>query len=296
MPCVNPLEGWFSRERTQRGKRSVVFDLKAAFSDLPVSVPCGQCIGCRLEYARTWAIRCMHEASLHNENCFVTLTYDDKHLPAGGSLRKADFTNFMKRLRSRFVGQRIRFFQSGEYGSGTLRPHHHCLLFGFDFPDKVSWSDRNGYKVWTSDILDETWSHGITELGSVTFESAAYCARYVVSKFRGPKEIVEKYYDGLVPEYATMSLKPGIGADWYAKYGDEVRKFDSVIVNGKEMRPPKYYDRLFEAVSPEKHGCTMLRRRKRFERLREKDGRGSSRLLAEKDILETRTSLLEGRL
>lgn len=294
MPCVSPLDGWLSRERTQRGKRSVVFEARLGFRDRPVSVPCGRCIGCRVEYARQWAMRCMHEASLYDENSFVTLTYDDDHLPARGSLRKRDFQLFMKRLRRRFPDQRIRFFASGEYGDDTLRPHYHGCLFGFDFRDKRSVCRRSDYEVYQSDVLDDTWACGLTEVGSVTFDSAAYCARYAVKKFRGKPEDVERYYDGLEPEFAVMSRRPGIGAQWYAQYGEGVRMHDSVIVNGREVRPPKYYDALFEAVSPRGLKCAKAKRMAARERFIERDGRGDSRLLATQDMLESKQRLFGG--
>lgn len=291
MACVAPLSGFFSKSVNESGKRSIVF---GSDGDLgrPVEVPCGQCIGCRLEYSRSWAVRCMHEASMHEENCFVTLTQDDDHLD-GGSLNKKHCQDFLKRLRSRYDKRRIRFYLSGEYGTDTIRPHYHALLFGFDLPDKKYWSFRDGNKVWTSDILEETWGRGLAEIGSVTFESAAYCARYMVQKFKGPKEVVEKYYDGLQPEFALMSRKPGIGFEYYQKFGREIYSHDSVIIDGHEQKPPLYYDRLFEVSSPFAHKALKEERKEKFEDMRLKDGRGDSRLYAEKAILESRVKLRE---
>ncbi len=290
MPCVVPLSGFFSKVKNANGKRSIHF---GSDDDLgrPVEIPCGQCIGCRLEYSRNWAVRCMHEASMHDENSFITLTYDNDNLPSGGSLVKKDCQDFMKRLRSRFNDKTIRFYLSGEYGSDTIRPHYHALLFGFDFPDKSYWSCRQDHKVWTSDTLDETWGHGLTEVGSVTFESAAYCARYMVQKFKGPKEVVEKYYDGLEPEFALMSRRPGVGYNYYVKYGREIFSHDSVIIDGREQKPPQYYERLFEVTSPLAHKSLKEERKIKFEDMREKDGRGDSRLLCEQEIMEARVKL-----
>jgi len=294
--CVSPLDGWFSKDLTALGKRSVVFDLSLALANKPVTVPCGQCIGCRLEYSRNWAMRCMHEASMHEENCFVTLTYDDDHLPENGSLVKEDAQKFMKRLRSRFDECRIRYFLSGEYGETTFRPHYHMLLFGFDFADKVSAGSRSEYKVWNSDKLEQTWTDGFSEVGSITFESAAYVARYIVKKFKGPSEVVKKWYDGVQPEFALMSRRPGIGKSYYEKYGKEISRFDSVIINGKEVKPPRYYDTLFEAVSPLGSICSKAKRKEKYLAGRRKDGRGDSKLLAEKELMEARISLYGGEL
>lgn len=290
MGCTSPLDGWLSRERSQRGKRTVVFSKDVGYSDRPVTVPCGRCIGCRLEYARQWAMRCMHEASMFDDNSFITLTYDDEHLPHGGSLVKSDVQKFLKRLRSR-CGQ-FRYFMCGEYGDSTLRPHYHGLLFGFDFPDKVNWSDRQGYQVYQSRLLEEVWSKGLTEIGSVSFDSAAYCASYQVKKFRGKKEDVEKFYGGSEPPFALMSRRPGLGKMWYDKYGEGVREHDSIIVNGREVRPPKYYDALFEAASPSGLVCTKARRKLAREKFVEKDGRGDSRLYAEQEIMSDKQSML----
>ncbi len=299
MPCVAPLAAWFSKTVNETGKRSLVFDGSGDLGK-PVDVPCGQCIGCRLEYARDWAVRCMHEASLHDENCFITLTYKDDELPKGASLDKKHCQDFLKRLRSRFDTKRIRYYLAGEYGDANLRPHYHACMFGFDFPDKKYWSTREGNKVWTSDKLEETWSHGRTEVGSCTFESAAYVARYMVKKFKGPKEVMEKYYDGLEPEFALMSRGGkdkdgkqtfGIAHDYYKKHGTEIHSHDSIIVNGREQKPPKYYDSLFEKKRPVLMASIKEERKYRAIAANEKDGRGSARLSAEEKLMNARVKL-----
>jgi len=121
-------------------------------------LPCGRCIGCRLERSRQWAVRMMHEASLHQDNCFITLTYDNEHLPKNASLVKRDFQLFMKRLRKAYPAVRIRFFHCGEYGEQYGRPHYHAILFGFDFPDKYFLGKRNQFPVWRSASLERLWS------------------------------------------------------------------------------------------------------------------------------------------
>ena len=168
----------------------------------------------------------MHEASLHDENIFITLTYDDEHIPDDHGLRKRDFQLFMKRLRERYSGRTIRYYHCGEYGARTSRPHYHALLFGFSFPDQVHWSTRDGYPVWKSDSLQTIWGLGQTEIGSVTFESAAYVSRYMLKKFKGDAESKAAHYRGREPEYATMSLKPSIGKEWFEKFGTETYIID----------------------------------------------------------------------
>lgn len=227
------------------------------------TVPCGQCRGCRTERSRQWAVRCMHEASLQEENCFATLTYAPEYLPTAGSLVKADFQKFMKRLRKFFFPRKVRFFHAGEYGEDTKRPHYHALLFGVDFADKVVWSKRGLHPVYRSRQLDELWGRGQCEVGSVTFESAAYVARYVMKKISGEAndwqyEVVDEV-TGEVHlrgrEYATMSRRPGIGRAWLDKYMSDVYPADRVVVAGQAQKPPQYYDKVYGLLAPAEMGA-----------------------------------------
>lgn len=273
MQCKHPLKGWRSRTVNPSGKRSIVFSARDGYHDLPVLVPCGQCVGCRLERSRQWAVRCLHEASLSDRNCFVTLTYDDAHYPVGGSLDKSAFPKFMKRLRKEFPHERIRYFHCGEYGELLGRPHYHACLFGFDFPDKVAWTTRQGYPVWRSPVLESLWPFGLSEVGSVTFESAAYVARYILKKVTGSN--AEDYYRVCdartgeivcrVPEYVTMSRRPGIGREWLEKYMCEVYPSDAVVVRGRLARPPRAYDVVLEACAPDAYRRVTARRVSRFD-------------------------------
>ncbi len=280
MPCYSPLDGYRSSVVNASGKRSVTFDIHEGFVDRKVTVPCGQCIGCRLEKSRQWAMRCMHEASLYDDNCFITLTYDDESLPSRGSLDRAAYPKFMKRLRKRFSHERIRYYHCGEYGDQFGRPHYHSLLFGFDFPDKVPWTMRGDHRVWRSPELERLWPHGASEVGAVSFESAAYVARYVTKKVTG--EPAAKHYDGREPEYATMSRRPGIGRAWYEQFRCEVYASDSVVVRGKEMKPPRYYDGMHELANPEEMASVKAARRK----AQDIDEQRSSRLLVRRTVAE----------
>lgn len=202
-------------------------------------LPCGQCRGCRAAHAREWAMRCMHEASLREDNCFVTLTYDDEHLPPGGSLDRAAFPLFMKRLRKRIAPQRVRYFHVGEYGTESQRPHYHTLLFGFVPPDQELLSVRGGFSVFTSDLLRQAWPAGLHEVGSVTPQSAAYVVGYVKRRMTG--SWAKARYGRREPEYGTMSRNPGIGAAWIDGFKCEVFPSDGVVVRGKMWKPPRYY-------------------------------------------------------
>jgi hypothetical protein len=207
-------------------------------------------------------MRCLHEASLYDRNAFITLTYNDSHLPPGGSLSYPDFQKFMKRLRRR-IGSKVRFYAGGEYGEqGTIRPHFHACLFGYDFPDKVFFKrSASGDKLYTSKLLESLWPYGISSVGDVTFQSAAYIARYCVAKRTGDAakswyacdEFVDEHGEvrnSVTPEFNRMSLKPGIGSRWLEKFKTDVYPRDYVVVNGVKVKPPKYYDVLFEREDP----------------------------------------------
>lgn len=199
----------------------------------------------------------MHEASLHSQNCFVTLTYADEHMPEHGSLVYRDFQLFMKRVRKKMG--KVRFFMCGEYGEKFLRPHFHACLFGARFDDGVFFSrSGSGSDIYISLLLSSLWSKGHASFGELTFESAAYVARYTLKKSTnvdcdGRSVCVDKetgeVYD-LVPEMCRMSLRPGIGAGWIKKWYDDVYPADYVIVDGSKMKPPKYYDRYMRQLDP----------------------------------------------
>lgn len=263
---------------------------------MPVTVPCGQCIGCRLERARQWAVRCVHEASLHEHNCFLTLTYSPEHLPksinmetgeiAAGdfpSLNKRDIVLFMKSLRKKF-GAGIRFLQCGEYGESYGRPHHHVLLFNFDFPDKRFHRRAGGYNLYRSAALESLWTKGLSEIGSLTFESAAYVARYITKKVTG--ECSDEVYSGRLPEYITMSRRPGIGRLWLDRNINNVYPLDRIYVRpGLLARPPKYYDRIFESLEKEEFSKV---RRKRVIKAKSRGDVGGDRLAVEEICLRLR--------
>lgn len=290
MPCYHPLQGWRSRSVNPSGKRPIVFDRSKGLVDLEVTVPCGQCIGCRLERSRQWAMRCLHEASLHEENCFLTLTYEDANLPKSGSLVKKDFQDFMKRLRKRYEPKKIRYYMCGEYGDENLRPHYHCCLFNHDFADKTIWTVRNGNSLYTSETLSKLWGHGYCVIGDVTFDSAAYVARYIMKKVTGPH--AEFHYGDLVPEYNNMSQ--GIGKEWYEKFKDDCFPSDFIVVNGKKMGVPKYYEYLLDKDDPEL--LKLLKARRKYELSKVDEEELSARRLDVKQVCrQSKVNLLSRR-
>lgn len=219
-----------------------------------VTIPCGMCVGCRMERAQSWAVRCMHEARMHEYSSFVTLTYSDEKLPFRHALVYRDFQLFIHRLRKR-LGKPVRFYMSGEYGERTGRPHFHACLFGVFFPDREYYrKSGSGSRLYKSAFLDSVWGLGLCSIGDVTFESACYTARYICKKVTG--DMAEDHYrrvDGdtgevyfLPPEFSRMSLKPGIGATWFAKFQDDVLPRDYVVVDGRKVKVPRYYMELYK--------------------------------------------------
>lgn len=246
MSCYKPLKAF----RTPTG---------AVFSELgrhdilgDLELPCGQCIGCRMRRASDWSLRVMHEASMHDASCFVTLTYGRDCLPPNGSLEHRDFQLFMKRVRKHF-GFSVRFYMCGEYGPLNKRPHYHACLFGVDFrSDRVqAGKSGSGSVFFDSPLLAHLWGHGKVSVQDLTRETAGYCARYIMKKVLGKaSEAAYVTADGVAirPEYAAMSLKPGIGASWFYKFGTDVYPHDYVVADGTKFAPPKYYDRLLRRI------------------------------------------------
>lgn len=232
---------------------------KAQNNEHAFIVPCGQCIGCRLERSRQWAIRISQEASLYEQNCFITLTYMDKCCPSSLVLR--DFQLFMKRLRKKY-GNGIRFFHCGEYGDLNGRPHYHAALLNFDFPDKKLYFSSNGFNYYLSESLSNLWPFGIHLISDLTYDSAGYIARYVLKKITG--DAAHDSYKDKVPPYVTMSRRPGIGTPWIEKYLDNVYNHDRVVVKGHECLPPRFYDQVLKANYPEWFAFIKEQRAARF--------------------------------
>ncbi|WNK14741.1 MAG: replication initiator protein [Microvirus sp.] len=253
MPCYHPLTAWRSKDlddtNLKSGKTKMVFSEHKGLKSTKIELPCGQCIGCRLDRARAWAVRCLNEASLYKENCFVTLTYNDQHLDETGSLNKRDIQLFLKRLRKKHPEITIRFFQCGEYGEEFGRPHHHLLLFNYSFPDKVVFQKKHDNILYLSQELSLLWPFGLHAIGDISFDSACYCARYILKKVTGKS--AKDHYGGKLPEYVTMSRKPGIGKGWYDKYAADLYNHDKCVISADFIcRPPKYYDQLYDIDNP----------------------------------------------
>ncbi|AXL15077.1 replication initiator protein [Microviridae sp.] len=264
MACYSPLKGYRDPETN-----GLCFK-KTRPNQETLDVACGQCLGCRTDRALMWAVRIVHESTLHIDlygNCFVTLTYRDQydctdeqlrngyHIPPDGSLNKAHFQKFIKRLRRHFP-QKIRFFHCGEYGDQTQRPHYHACLFNVNINDSIVWKNDEGLITYYSETLNDLWPYGFATVGELNYETAAYTARYILKKITGERandhylrcdDYGVAYW--LQPEYVTMSLKPGIGYDYYQKYHRDIFPADKTAVPGKGMvnKVPRYYQNLLEA-------------------------------------------------
>lgn len=249
MPCYSPLFGYKSKKLNDNGKRKLVFTRQSGLVDLQVTVPCGKCIGCRIDKSRQWAIRCTHEAKMHKHNCFVTFTYDDENLPPDLGLQKTDLQNLFKKIRYHYHD--FRYYACGEYGDQLGRPHYHVLFFGLYFDDRKKHSQtKQGNTLYTSPKLTELWGKGHCFIADFSYATAAYTARYVMKKQYGKDAGQSEAYtrvstDGelyQVPqEFALMSRRPGIGSGWYDKFKSDAFPSDFLVHEGKKHPVPRFY-------------------------------------------------------
>ena len=253
-----------------------------------LSVPCGKCIGCRIDLAKEWAARMVMELPYSTSSWFITLTYNDDFLPLSQfsdsegnkypsmTLCKKDFQDFMKRLRKRFPGSNIRYYVCGEYGSESLRPHYHAILFNapLDFEGKSVYSQsREGFTYYTTPVLNRAWSvyrrdtkewlpMGFALCSPVSYQTCLYVARYVTKKLVGLDAYQYQYYK-IEPEFSTMSRKPGLGRQWFEDHKSEEDLITYIIrINDTSGDPlkfkrPKYFENLYEIEYPEL--CTDMK-------------------------------------
>lgn len=294
MVCYYPINGYLCKDGCWSASRKTPFSKRQCRNSESMTVPCSTCFGCRRARTLQWAIRITHESKLYNNNCFLTLTYDPlrlpnrypDQLPADVGLCYADFQLFMKSLRERFQGcdlvshpfygqvdgrhgkpfpefyKPIRFYMCGEYGEERGRPHFHVILFNFNFPDRKLWRrTKSGSPIYRSAVLEELWPYGNSEIGSVTFESAAYVAGYVQKKVFGDASAdAYRWIDESTgeiffrePEFSSMSLKPGIAYGWLKQFYGDVYPDDFVVFKGLKFKPPKYYDKKYFELTSTSH-------------------------------------------
>lgn len=304
MRCTAPLPAWRRKSRS-----GVTLKYSEGDTRFPLWLPCGGCLACLRTRARQHAVRCVHEAECHERSCFVTLTYDDAHLPYGCSLVKEHLSQFMRDLRKEVGYGVVRFFACGEYGELGGRPHYHALVFGCDFAaDRRVVARRRGVEAYRSDFLERVWSRGRAELGRVGFASAAYVAGYVAKKL-GESALV-----GREPEFVLMSNRPGVGIPWIERNYAHVYARDSVVLDGFEYAPPRAYDKwladkhpgVWRVVRERRHALRLQSLRERADvgvmsdREVRKFGRVEDerdvRLAAQDEVLRARVNLFKREL
>ena len=274
MPCWYPLQGYRAAKPNENGKRPLVFKKKEGNVDRPMTVSCGQCTGCRLERSRQWAIRSHHETTLHKDNCFITLTYDDEFLPDNYSLHRPHFQAFAKALRHS-CDSKIKIMYCGEYGDQYRRPHFHAIIYNLDFQDRKLWKNHRGNSLYTSERLQALWAFGFSSVAAATFETSAYVARYILKKQTGPRADLSHYvvqhpvsrqWVVQTPEFFQASH--GIGAQWLHKFHKDAYPSDEIVIRGKKMKPPLYYDRIFSELSPKEFRRVSAKRHQAARRAR----------------------------
>lgn len=276
MPCYNPLLAW-------KVEGKITFNPPSGSVGIlkPFNLPCSKCIGCRLNYARSWALRCQLESLSHKDNCFITLTFSQEQLEKRKnpwSLDKVEFQLFMKKLRKKY-GDHIRYFHCGEYGEKTFRPHYHALIFGHDFriPTQTNKVKKYGkkYPLYNSEELTNLWNKGHCTVGELNFDTASYTARYVTKKIKGEASKIAITPEGvrkIEDVYCTMSRGNkkskfnGIGEEAYHKYKHRWYGNDFIVNgNGIKMKPPRYFDKLYEKEYPEKFALIKKARKETLD-------------------------------
>lgn len=315
MSCYHPMDA-FGIPNPETGKMKIVFP-KVGQKDPPqdhleslgiqkLKIPCGNCLGCRLEYSRQWAVRCFFEAKQWIHNYFVTLTYDPEFVPLVPHYKVNEETgevieesmvmtlvpdhlkNFIKRLRRNFEYEYghtgLRFFACGEYGPLNSRPHYHLILFNCPLDDLKKERCSDGYVYYRSPFIEKAWScktsegdrrtFGYVSVTDFSFETAAYVARYMLKKHKGKDS---KYYEenGLYPEFTRCSRRPGLAYQYFQDHKDQIYTYDQVVItNGRgtplKCHPPKYYDRLFDIDNPEEMAIIKDKRKDVAERSMQK--------------------------
>lgn len=296
MPCYHPVRAYLS---SQGGAISFV---ETKHTDIALEVPCRQCIGCRLARSQMWGVRCLHESKLHEVNSFVTVTYSDAYLPPFESLDYRHVQCFLKRLRREIFPKKVRFFCVGEYGGRFGRPHYHLLLFGYRPVDCEFFKQSHGYPLYTSKKLKSLWGLGEVWVGDVSFKSACYVARYCLKKVTG--DLAESHYARVdpttgelgrrIPEFARMSLKPGIGHEFARKYFPELLRSGSAVVDGREVGVPHYYDDMFKELDPD--GFEAMKMTKVLRAYGARDDASDERLAVREEVATARATFKKREL
>lgn len=224
-------------------------------------VPCGKCMACRISRTREWAIRMQHEASCHEKNIFLTLTYNDENLPTDMSLDKNAITLFIKRLRKDLGKDKIKYFACGEYGDIGKRPHYHLIIFGLGNRKDIftyighDWRNRPFYKL-------SSWTKGYIYIGDVNYNSCRYVAGYIQKKLNGP--MGKEEYGERLPPFSRQSN--GLGKAHALKNKEAYIDKLSVTVKGVKHSLPRYYRKIYgDEITEERLLMEKISRENEFE-------------------------------
>lgn len=236
-------------------------------------LPCGSCLGCKLQRAQDWVTRCYLELKQHKQSSFITLTYSNENLPERFELRPDHLQKFMKRLRKFLEPLKIKFFACGEYGDITKRPHYHLIIFGYQFDDLKFYKNDKLNTLYTSEKLQALWHYGFAPVGSCTNESISYVARYTTKKITEEKNkryntrqlLDDKARQYRIPPFVRMSTRPAIGKEWaLANVTDNLYESDTVVIidkeTVKEVPIPRYFNKLFKATNEDKYDSIVRKR------------------------------------
>ena len=272
MKCYAPLPAYRSHVNPKTGKQSISFQPQDSIGNR-LELPCGKCPACRADQSMMWSVRCHQEASLHDQNSFITLTYDDANCPP--QLQKEDLQNFFKRLRNRYG--KLRYFACGEYGDKTRRPHYHALIFGHDF---LGGAHPLG-EHFINETLTDTWGKGHTLVDPVNMASCCYVAGYTNKKNGDPDT------------FTLMSRNPGIGKNWLKAYADDLRRNGTVAIEGREYSIPKRYLAWQDDIDPT-YFDEVKADRKKYVRLKKIETvmQAKARLLNQKARMQTKKETL----
>lgn len=207
--------------------------------DTVIPLPCGNCLPCRINKSKEWAVRCVLESLGYDDNLFITLTYDDAHIPSDSLLHRDDVQKFIKRLRNKYP---VRYFGCGEYGTKNKRPHYHLILFGLKLPDLKP----IGNGLYESKIITDLWPYGFNYIGFVSYSSCNYVAGYAT----------KKVFNNVSDEFLMASTDPGIGYYWIKEYLPKVLEYDSVFGpfgSSKLAKLPRYFEKIAEKLDGEKY-------------------------------------------
>nr|UXQ88056.1 MAG: replication initiation protein [Microvirus sp.] len=290
MTCYHPLDAWL---RISGKTSKTILAFHPAHGGRKTGLPCGKCIGCRLDHSAQWATRLCNEAQMHEASSFITLTFNDENLPHDYSLDGRTLQLFFKALRNKIYPQKVRFYAAGEYGEKLHRPHYHALIYGYSFPDRRFHQEVRGNIYYTSAELENIWQKGFCVVGDITAESAAYTARYVTKKING--DPWHNHYTRMHPhtgelhpikeEFAHMSRKPGIGNSFYKKYFADIFPDDFIVINGKKRKVPNYYMALLSKDNPKLY---ELIKNKRYLAMLENQENNTPERLATRETCQIR--------